>query len=145
MKTFRRCLLAAGAALLAGASAAAPPQRPAAALDCIAAGPGPRLECTLRLASRDGRPVENARVLLGAAMPSMPMAHSIASQLAAPTGRPGEYRGALVLEMTGVWTVQADVSGPLRERIVRTLLVEDCPAASRCPLGPAAPPAARGR
>ena len=89
----------------------------------------------MRLRGADGAPLQGARVTLGATMPSMPMAHSVAPAVAAPTGQPGEYRGLLQLEMPGVWAVQVDVAGPLRDRAVRPLMVDACAAQQRCPAG----------
>lgn len=122
---------AAPAAFAAGA------QRAQADLACESTGAGPRLECTVRLTRSDGAPLDGARVQLGATMPSMPMAHSVRQVSAAAAGQPGTYRGTLELEMPGVWAVEIDISGPLRDRIVRTLRVE-CQGEKRC----AAPAAA---
>ncbi|GAC1538826.1 MAG: hypothetical protein NVS2B4_18800 [Ramlibacter sp.] len=111
--------------------------RAAADLDCVVAGAGPLLDCTVRL-SRGGAPLQGANVTLGAAMPSMPMAHHVPPIAAAATGRPGEYRGLLLLAMGGTWTVQVDLAAGARERIVRTLDVPECDAARRCSARPAA-------
>ena len=112
--------------------------RPTADLACVAFGMGPQLDCTLRL-HISGAPLDKARVTLGAAMPSMPMAHSVKPVAALPTGRPGEYRALLELEMNGVWALQIDIAGPPRERIVRSLRVDECEGERRCPV-----PEARG-
>lgn len=128
-------------ATLAGA-AVAQPVRPQVELACVAYGTGPQLECTLQV-RRGGAPVDGLQVTLGALMPSMPMAHSVRPVPARPTGRPGEYRGTLALEMNGAWSIQADLAGPLRERLVRTLAVDECEADRRCPVTPVQPAAAR--
>ena len=120
------------------AVAAAP--RPQVDLQCEAFGMGPQLECTVRLRA-SGAPLVGAQVTLGASMPSMPMAHTVKpAAAAAPTGQPGEYRGRLELQMTGVWAVQVDVAGPLRDRVVRPLRIDDCEGDRRCPVPALNPP-----
>ena len=120
-------------------AAAAP--RPQVDLQCEAFGIGPQLECTVRL-RLSGAPLAGAQVTLGASMPSMPMAHTVKPAAAAPTGQPGEYRGRLELQMNGVWAVQVDVAGPVRDRVVRPLQIDDCDGDRRCPVPPLRPPAA---
>lgn len=132
-----------GIALAGAAHAAA--ERAAVELRCESFGNGPQLECVARLRSADGAPLQGAKVTLGATMPSMPMAHSVAPAAAAPTGQPGEYRGLLRLEMPGVWAVQVDVAGPLRDRAVRSLRVDACAAQQRCVAGPSVATAQGGR
>lgn len=118
-------------------------ERVVADLDCVAFGSGPQLECTVRLRSADGRPLSGANVTLGATMPSMPMAHRVHPASATPTRTPGEYRGRLLLEMNGVWSVQVDISGPLRDRVVRTLQVDECEGERRCAADPVSTGAAK--
>ena len=124
--------------LLTGSALSAP--RPEVDLQCLAHGSGPLLDCTARV-TVGGAPLSAAKLTLGASMPSMPMAHSVKPVLATPTGKPGEYRGSLQLEMNGDWAVQVDLAGPPRERIVRVLRVGDCPVDQRCPVAPARAPA----
>lgn len=107
-------------------------------MDCLAFGAGPQLECTVRLRGMDGAPLTGAAVTLGASMPSMPMAHHVHAVKAAPTGTPGDYRGRLALEMSGIWAVQVDVAGPVRDRVARTLQVDACDGDRRCPATPVA-------
>ena len=138
--------VALGWALLCGAAlpvVAAP--RPQVDLQCEAFGIGPQLECTVYL-RLSGAPLAGAQVTLGASMPSMPMAHTVKLVAAVPTGQPGEYRGRLELQMNGVWAVQVDVAGPLRDRVVRPLRIDDCDDDRRCPvpaLKPLASPSPR--
>ncbi len=131
------------AALVAAVPLAGHAARPAVDLQCVAFGMGPQLECTVRLRSADGQPLVGADVTLGATMPSMPMAHQVKPASAAPTGTPGEYRGRLGLEMTGAWAVQVDVAGPLRDRVARTLQVDQCEGDRRCAVPPVSPAAAK--
>ena len=129
-------LLLAGAPLIAAAAG-----RPAVDLQCVSFGTGPQLECTVRLRGADGQPLADAAVTLGATMPSMPMAHRVKAAAATATGRPGEYRGRLELEMSGAWAVQVDIAGPVRERVARTLRIDECEGDRRCPVPPASPAA----
>lgn len=132
--TPRRVVLAAAALALLPAAATAQSARADVGLRCEVVGIGPTLDCVVTLATRAGVPVSAAEVRLGATMPSMPMAHAVQPARAAPTGRPGEYRGTLALEMSGVWAVQVDVAGPLRDRRVHRLRAEECPDTTpRCP------------
>ena len=119
-------------------AAAAP--RPEVDLHCVAFGSGPQLDCTVRLRA-GGAPLAGAQVTLGAAMPSMPMAHTVKSVPAVPAGQPGEYRGRLALQMTGVWAVQVDVIKPVRDRVVRSLRIDECRDGQRCTVPPATPAA----
>lgn len=136
MKTLSSGAVALLLATLPLLAVAAP--RPVVDLQCVAFGMGPQLECTVRLQGADGQPLAGAVVTLGATMPSMPMAHQVRPAAAAPTGRPGEYRGRLELEMSGAWAVQVDIAGPVRDRVARTLEVDECEGDRRCPVSPAA-------
>lgn len=113
--------------------------RPAVALQCVSYGTGPMLECVVDVKRAGGVPLEGAQLTLGAIMPSMPMAHTIKPMKAAPTGVPGQYKATLELEMLGVWAVDVDISGPLREKVSRNLLVHECQGNDRCAATPAKP------
>ncbi len=134
-----RLLVLAAALLPALFPAAAQSRRPQVDLACEAHGMGPLLDCTVRLRASDGRPLTGATVTLGATMPSMPMAHTVKPVRALPTAAPGEYRGQLTLEMSGAWAIEIDLAGPVRDRVVRVLMAEECEGDGRC----AAPPARR--
>ncbi len=129
--------LASGLALLAAPAWAQAPARPTTELRCASHGNGPLLDCTVRLRAAGGAPLDGAQVTLGAMMPAMPMAHSVKPMPARPTGQPGEYRGTVELEMLGVWAVQVDIAGPVRDRVVRPLNIDECKAATPCAAAPA--------
>jgi len=74
-------------------------------------------DCVIRL-TRGGQPLGGAQVLVGADMPSMPMAHNVAPVKARPGRQPGEYEARLDLEMTGEWAVKLRLSGPVRDQLV---------------------------
>lgn len=128
--------IAATAAFVLTAAASAAP-RPQVDTTCIAHGMGPLLECTVRV-TQAGRALDGVSVKLGASMPSMPMAHSVKPVAAVPTGEPGTYRGTLELEMNGAWAVQVDLSGAVRDRVVRRFAVDECDGDKRCPVNPIA-------
>lgn len=117
----------------AAGAPAAPAARAKVDLRCEAVAIGPTLDCVVQLAAPNGAPLAGAQVTLGATMPSMPMAHRVKPTVASATGRPGEYRGTLALEMSGVWALQVDIAGPLRDRAVVRLQAEECPGEqNRC-------------
>ena len=118
-------------------SASSQSARPRLELQCQSFGKGPMLECLIDLANRDGTPLDGAQIMLSALMPSMPMAHTIKPVKAAATGKPGQYKGTLELEMLGAWAVDVDISGPVRDKRSRTLMVSDCEGKPRCPASPA--------
>ena len=138
---FTRALLIAAACLLP-ALAAAESARPRVELKCVSFGTGPMLECLVKVQRRDGAPLSNVQVTLGALMPSMPLAHTITPVKADATGNPGEYKGTLELQMAGVWKIDVDVSGTVRDKVARNLQVDDCDGKARCVAAPAVPAAA---
>ncbi|MEY3740377.1 MAG: hypothetical protein RLZZ192_1053 [Pseudomonadota bacterium] len=123
--------------LLLPQSVAAESGRPRVELTCLSFGTGPMLECLVKVQRRDGTTLSNIQMTLGALMPSMPMAHTIRPVKAAPTGNPGEYKAVLELQMPGVWTVEIDLSGTVRDKVARNLQVDECAGSSRCTAAPA--------
>ena len=86
-------------------------------MDCRFTGTDFVYDCTVRL-ERRGRPLENARISIGADMPSMPMAHNIKPVVAKPGKAPGEYEARLDLDMTGEWAIKLRVSGAVRDQVI---------------------------
>jgi YtkA-like len=82
-------------------------------------------DCVVKLAdARTDEPLAGATVRVGADMPSMPMAHNV-RPVAATTGEaPGTYRARVALEMHGDWALRIDITGPLRDRVVKVLRFE---------------------
>ena len=101
-------------ALCAGPALA---QAPKADLQCKFTGTDFVYDCTIRL-SRGGKPLEGARITVGADMPSMPMAHTVQPVKAQAAQAPGEYRAKLDLEMLGVWAVKLRLAGPVRDQLI---------------------------
>jgi len=92
-------------------------QAPKADLECRSTGTDFVYDCTIRV-TRGGKPLEGARITVGADMPSMPMAHNIKPVKAQPAQAPGEYRARLDLEMLGVWAVKLRLAGPVRDQLI---------------------------
>lgn len=138
------CLAAAATQMGGPAGAQVSGSRPEVSLQCVSFGKQPMLDCIVLLKSNGGRPLDGARVTLGGLMPSMPMAHTIAPRNAVPTGKPGEYKATLELEMLGVWAVDVDISGPVRDKISRNLTVIGCKGDERCVAHPSKSGADRG-
>jgi len=92
-------------------------QAPKADLQCKATGTDFVFDCTIRV-TRGGKPLEGARITVGADMPSMPMAHNVKPVQAQPAQAPGEYKAKVDLEMLGVWAVKLRLSGPVRDQLI---------------------------
>ena len=86
-------------------------------MECRFTGTDFVYDCTIRLA-RSGKPLQGARVSVGADMPSMPMAHNLRPVVAKPGKAPGEYEARLDLDMTGEWAIKLRLSGPVRDQVV---------------------------
>ena len=93
-------------------------------MDCRFTGTDFVYDCTVRL-ERRGRPLENARISIGADMPSMPMAHNIKPVVAKPGKAPGEYEARLDLDMTGEWAIKLRVSGAVRDQVILHYLFDE--------------------
>ena len=103
-------------------SAASAGERAKADLDCKATDEKLVYDCTIMLMNRNsGDPILGAKIVIKADMPSMPMAHNAPPVTAIATGKPGNYHARLKLEMHGEWALTIDVSGPLRDRLVKKL------------------------
>lgn len=97
-------------------------ERADADVSCAATDEELVYECTIVLKGRpSGAPIPGAEITVKADMPSMPMAHNVRPVQATPAGMPGHYRTRLELEMHGEWALTLDVSGPVRDRVVRKL------------------------
>lgn len=118
MKNHTLSLLAAAAviALPLGAEAG---ERAKADVDCTASEETLVYDCTIMLmGKKSGVPMDGAKIVVGADMAAMPMAHNVKPVTAMPTGKPGMYHARIHLQMHGDWTLKLDVSGPARDRIV---------------------------
>lgn len=93
-------------------------------MECRFTGTDFVYDCTVKL-ERRGRPLENARISIGADMPSMPMAHNIKPVVAKPGKAPGEYEARLDLDMTGEWAIKLRVSGAVRDQVILHYLFDE--------------------
>ncbi len=104
------------------AAPASAADRAHATIACKATGPKLTYDCTIKLTNqRTGAPLENARLMVGADMPSMPLAHNVRPVAATETSTAGEYRARVTLEMLGDWAVRLRVAGPLSDQMVEVL------------------------
>jgi hypothetical protein len=92
-------------------------QKTQATLDCKFTGTDFVYDCVIKVA-RAGKPLSNLQIVVGADMPSMPMAHQVRPVKAKPGKAPGEYHARLDLEMQGEWAVKLRLSGPVRDQLI---------------------------
>lgn len=96
-----------------------------AAIACTPSAEKLHYDCVIKLAnSRTGEPLSGASLAVGAEMPSMPGAHTVRPVNAAEDQDRGTYKARLVLEMQGDWAVRLDLSGAVRDRVVKLLRFE---------------------
>ncbi len=119
-------ILAAAAAFAAALAATMPAhaagERMGAEVTCTQQARTLVYDCLLVLKGRDsGRPIQGAAVVIGADMPSMPMAHNIKPVKAEPTGKAGEYRFRLQLDMHGEWALKIRLAKPRQDLIVHRM------------------------
>ncbi len=97
---------------------------PQVTVDCHAHGEGPLLTCDVTVKDANRRAISDADITLKAHMPSMPMAHSVKPIKAATVDQNGLYRATLQLQMPGIWAVEVDIRGPVRERVISRIDTE---------------------
>jgi hypothetical protein len=108
------------------------------AMSCTATEADFAYDCTLEVTNaRTGAPIEGAKIVLGADMPSMPMVHNVAPVEFEPGGKPGHYKAKIQLDMRGAWAVRLRITGPLRDEVVNVYEFGEAGAALR---GQASPP-----
>jgi YtkA-like len=113
-------------ALALGAADAAWAQvRATADVSCQPVAERLHYDCTIKLAnSRTGAPLSGVTLTVGADMPSMPAAHNVRPVPAAEDAGSGTYRARIVLEMHGDWALRLDLSGAVRDRVIKLLRFE---------------------
>jgi hypothetical protein len=80
-------------------------------------------DCLLMLKGMlTGHPIQGAAVVVGADMPGMPMAHNVQPVKAEATGKPGEYKFRIVVEMHGEWALKIRLAKPRQDLIVRKIM-----------------------
>jgi hypothetical protein len=96
--------------------------RAKADVGCKATGDKLVYDCMIMLMDhKSGDPIPGAKIVVKADMPSMPMAHNVVPVIAMAMGKPGSYHARIKLEMHGEWALTVDVSGPVRDRLVKKL------------------------
>ena len=71
--------------------------------------------------ARTNEPLSGLGLTVGADMPSMPAAHNVRPVRAAEDEEKGTYRARIVLEMHGDWALRLDLSGSVRDRVIKML------------------------
>ena len=100
--------------------------RAKADVTCKQAGEPLQYECVVRLIdARSNAPLTGVQLAIGADMPSMPGIHHLRpAQAKEEETAKGTYRARLVLDMHGEWALQLNLSGPVRDRVVKLLRFE---------------------
>ena len=79
-------------------------------------------DCIFKLANaRTSAPLSGLGLMVGADMPSMPAAHNVRPVKATEDDEKGTYKARIVLEMYGDWALRLDLSGAVRDRIIKVL------------------------
>ena len=121
----RRAFAILAAACFAGGALAAD-IRAKAEVSCQPTAESLQYDCTIKLTNaRTNAPLTGVTLMVGTDMPSMPMMHNVPAVKAEAGADPGTYRARLELEMTGVWALQLNIGGPLRDRVVKVMRFED--------------------
>ena len=99
--------------------------RAKADVDCKPAAQKLQYDCVIKLANtRTSEPLSGLTLTIGADMPSMPGAHSVRPIVAKEDSDRGTYRARIALEMHGDWALQLNLSGEIRDRVVKVLRFE---------------------
>ena len=110
------------AAAMAWAALVQAAERAAADVTCEATDKKLIYDCKITLKGRNsGKPLENAVVKIKVDMPSMAMVHNVKPVTAEAMAGPGQYQATLEMEMYGDWVLTLDISGPIRDRLIRKL------------------------
>jgi hypothetical protein len=116
-------IAALSAAAIAAAPAALAQERMGAEVTCSQVGTTMSYDCVLALKGKtSGQPIQGAAIVVGADMPSMPLAHSVKPVRAEPTGKPGEYRFRITLDMHGEWALKIRLAKPRQDLIVHKMM-----------------------
>jgi hypothetical protein len=99
--------------------------RAKADIACKQAGGPLQYDCMVKLIdARSNAPLTGVTLSIGADMPSMPGVHHLRPAPAVEDAEKGNYRARLVLDMHGEWALQLNLSGPVRDRVVKLLRFE---------------------
>ncbi len=82
-------------------------------------------DCVVKLIDAKSKaPLSGVTLSIGADMPSMPGVHHLRPAQAVEDTEKGTYRARLVLDMHGEWALQLNLSGPVRDRVIKLLRFE---------------------
>ena len=120
-----RIRIAMAATIALAAVPAAAQERMGADVSCKRVGQTMEYDCLLMLKGKlSGHPIQGAGIVVGADMPAMPMAHNIKPVRAQATGKPGEYKFRIALEMHGEWALKIRLAKPRQDLIVHKMMVK---------------------
>ena len=92
---------------------------------CQPTGKPLQYDCTIRLLhARSNEPLTDVALTVGADMPSMPLAHNVRPVKATLGTTPGMHEVRIELEMLGDWALRIDVTGKVRDRVIKVLRFE---------------------
>lgn len=98
--------------------------RAKADVTCKPAGAALHYDCIIKLVeARGNAPLSGVTLSVGANMPSMPGMHHL-RPVQAVEDEKGTYRAQLILEMHGDWALALNVSGKMRDRVIKALRFE---------------------
>jgi hypothetical protein len=122
----RLCLTVAAGVVLVGLCGPAQAQvRPRADVTCKQADGPLNYDCVVKLIdAKTKTPISGVTLSIGADMPSMPGVHHLRPAQAVEDAEKGTYRARLVLDMHGDWALQLNLSGAVRDRVVKLLRFE---------------------
>jgi hypothetical protein len=119
----RKLVSIAVAAFAFTASPAFAQERMGADVSCKRIGQTMEYDCLLMLKGKlSGHPIQGAGIVVGADMPSMPMAHNIKPVKAEATGKTGEYKFRIALDMHGEWALKIRLAKPRQDLIVHKMM-----------------------
>ena len=99
--------------------------RAKADVTCQPTGKPLQYDCTIRLLhARTDAPLTDVTVMVGADMPSMPMMHNVRPVQANVGRSPDTHEVRIDLEMLGDWALRINLTGKVRDRIVKVLRFE---------------------
>lgn len=108
-----------------GGALSAAELRAKADVNCQPTGKPLQYDCAIRLThARTDAPLTDVTVMAGADMPSMPMMHNVRPVKATVGRSPDTYEVRVDLEMLGDWALRIDLTGKVRDRIVKVLRFE---------------------
>ena len=118
-------MVEAGVLVLCAAESAQAQVRAKADVSCKPGAEKLHYDCIFKLAdSRSNAPLTGLGLTVGADMPSMAGAHNVRPVKATEDEEKGTYKARIVLEMHGDWALRLDLSGKVRDRVIKVLRFE---------------------